>query len=64
MITIRREPDDPRALRTSIGGGKVAGDGNYYLIYRGDPTEILTMLRAVVAEAERELPKERPRPQG
>ncbi len=64
MIAVTREPDDPLAYRVSIGGGKTAGDGNYYLVFRGDPEEVLAMLEAVVDEARRELPKLRLGPQG
>lgn len=49
-----REPDDPLALRASIGGQPDLG---WYLVFRGEPNAVLTMLREVVAKAERELPK-------
>lgn len=52
-VVIGRLPDDPLALRASIGGREAIG---YYLQYRGDPAEVLAMLRAVLVEAERVLP--------
>jgi hypothetical protein len=59
-FSIIRESDDPLALRASIGGQPHIG---WYLVFRGEPIAILAMLREVVAEAERELPKH-VRPQG
>ncbi len=56
-----READDPLALRASIGGQAHIG---WYLVYRGDPLEVLAMLRKVLAEAEQRLPNETRRPQG
>lgn len=63
-VHVTREAEDPLALRASIGGGKTAGPGRYYLVYRGDPDEVLTMLRDVLAEAERVLPGQRRGPRG
>lgn len=51
-LHIRREEDDPMALRASIGGNDHVG---FYLVYRGDPEKVLEMLREVVQEAEKEL---------
>jgi hypothetical protein len=63
---IIREPDDPLTLRASIGGNEEHG---YYLVFRGDPEKVLTMLKEVVDEAGQRLPKrdyadKRFRPQG
>lgn len=58
VLKVIREADDPLALRASVGGGKAAGDGRYYLVFRGDPIDVLEMLRAVVSAAEDELPKQ------
>jgi hypothetical protein len=63
MIRVIREKDDPMALRASIGGGKTAGEGNYYLVYRGDPREVLDMLETVTSQARETLAIPR-RPQG
>lgn len=52
-ISVTREPDDPEALRASIGGREDVG---YYLVFRGDPEEVLDMLRAVLPAAEAMLP--------
>jgi hypothetical protein len=64
-VVITREPDDPLALRASIGGTPQLG---YYLTFRGDPEKVVAMLRNVMVCAERELRKpqyRRPRgPQG
>lgn len=49
------------ALPASIGGRPEIG---WYLVYRGDPLEVLAMLREAVALAEEQLPNERRRPQG
>lgn len=63
-VRIIREADDPLALRASVGGGKTAGDGNYYLVHRGPLTEVVPMLREVLKAAEK-LAEVRPeRPQG
>jgi hypothetical protein len=51
-LRIVREEDDPLALRASIGGREGMG---FYLVYRGNPQEVLEMLRAVVKDAENEL---------
>lgn len=41
ITKIIKEPDDPLCLRVSIGGTPKTG---YYLVYRGDPEQIETML--------------------
>ena len=66
IFAFSREPDDPTALRASIGGSELLG---YYLVFRGEPDATLAMLREVLAEAERALPAgdyadKRGRPQG
>jgi hypothetical protein len=62
-MVVRREPDDPLALRASIGQPHMT-DGHYYLTYRGDPRAVLDMLRRVMVGAEAELGKMPRRPQG
>jgi hypothetical protein len=52
IVKVTRLPDDPLALRASIGGKPDIG---YYLTYRGDPQEVVAMLREVIAQAELEL---------
>jgi hypothetical protein len=37
-VLIRQLPDDPLALRISIG--EVSRDGAMYLVFRGDPAEV------------------------
>jgi hypothetical protein len=54
VTKVTRLPDDPLALRASIGGKPDIG---YYLTYRGDPKEVLSMLREVLDRAELELGK-------
>lgn len=65
LSSVTREPDDPIALRASIGGTPALG---YYLVFRGDPEKVMAMLREVVHDAETHLKSgryRRPRgPQG
>lgn len=67
LFAISREPNAEWApLRASIGGNAKMG---YYLVFRGDPAEVLAMLEAVTEEARRALPDKdyadkRGRPQG
>lgn len=64
QFAVTRDPDDPLALRISIGGGKMITPGAY-LNYRGDPMDILALLRTVTDLAEQQLPQlARKRPQG
>lgn len=63
-FAVTREPDDPLSLRISIGGGKMIASGAY-MNYRGDPMEVLALLRTVTDLAEQQLPQlARRRPQG
>lgn len=48
-IAVNKLPDDPVALRASIGGRAEIG---YYLTYRGDLADIVPMLRDVLKAAE------------
>jgi hypothetical protein len=48
-LKVIREADDPIALRASIGGREGMG---FYLVYRGEPQDVLAMLRQVVEQAE------------
>lgn len=41
LIMIKKEQDDPVALRVSIGGNCYAG---YYIVYRGDIKKIKKMM--------------------
>lgn len=63
-VDVRAKKEDPLALRASIGGGKTAGDGNYYLVYRGDPEAVLKMLGTVLFAAAPALRLARRGPQG
>ncbi len=59
---IIRETDDPIALRASIGGRPEIG---WYLVFRGEPSAIASMLEEVVDVARVELAKiAKARPQG
>lgn len=64
-VVIHREPEDPMALRASVGGQPALG---YYLVYRGDPEAVVAMLERVLAEARERIDKpdtdKRGRPQG
>lgn len=66
-FAISREPQDPiGVLRASIGGTPVVG---FYLVFRGDPADVLKMLEAVTEEARRvfetgDFADERGQPQG
>lgn len=53
-FSVSREPDDPLALRASIGGTPEMG---YYLVFRGDPEKVREMLHEVVAIVDDELAK-------
>lgn len=56
VVQITREAPDTLCLRASVGGTPELG---YYLVYRAeDPSAIVTMLREVLEEAERELPRQ------
>lgn len=48
-----REPVKGNVLRASIGGHPVLG---FYLVFRGDPGEVVEMLEEVLGEARRALP--------
>lgn len=52
-IQVTREHDDKLALRASIGGRAEFG---YYLLFRGDPAEVLAMLEDVILVARAALP--------
>lgn len=58
-VQIIRKPDDAMALRASIGGREAIG---WYLVYRGDPKEVLAMLRHVTAAAAAEMDPASPTP--
>lgn len=65
-MVIEREEDDPLCLRASIGGSEEDG---YYLIFRGDPEKVSSMLNRVATAANVALPggqyiDKRGRPQG
>jgi hypothetical protein len=53
-VRIRRLPDDPLALRISIGAPPVAPDTgkSAYLVFRGDPKLTVALLRRVLASLE------------
>ncbi len=44
-VRIIRDKDDPIALRISMGGREEIG---YYIVYRGDPQEILDCLQTCI----------------
>lgn len=44
-ILVRKMPNDPLCLRISIGGTK---DGGYYVVYRGDESEVEACLKAAL----------------
>jgi hypothetical protein len=44
IVEFIRQPDDPICLRASVGGLPEKG---YYLTIRGNPKEVLDMLKAV-----------------
>jgi hypothetical protein len=46
-MTIREMPQDPLALRISIGGGRLLGD-DAYLVYRGPRQAIHDLLRRAI----------------
>lgn len=55
-FSIVREDDDVLAeTRLSIGSPR--GMDGYYLVFRGEPDKVLIALRAVLAEAESQLPQ-------
>lgn len=51
-----REPEDPLALRASIGGNDDVG---HYLVFRGDPQKVVDMLKSAAEQAEALLPAHR-----
>lgn len=52
-VKIIRKPDDPQGvLRASLGGASEIG---FYLVYRGDPDEIISMLAYIMTELAQDL---------
>lgn len=47
---IKKEQDDPIALRASIGGTNLAG---YYCVYRGDRQKVMAVIRKVLEYMEK-----------
>ena len=44
---LEKKPDDPVALRASIGGTEIMG---YYCVYRGNKPAIISMLEQIIAK--------------
>lgn len=47
FVLVNKSPDDPTALRASIGGTDEVG---FYCLYRGNTQSVVAMLEKVVAE--------------
>lgn len=47
FVMVKKEPDDPLALRASVGGNDDAG---FYCVYRGDRAAVANMLEKVVKD--------------
>lgn len=55
-ISISREPNDPiAAARVSLGRPKASED--FYIVFRGEPEEVIKLLKEALTVAEHTLPR-------
>lgn len=67
-VSITREPDS-RGVLARVSLGKPKGMNGFYIVFRGEPEEVIKLLKEALMVAEKALPAgmyndERGRPQG